>query len=185
MLLVLALLTGLAYPLLVTAIAAVLMPGKASGSLVVNKTRRVGSALLAQRFASDRYFWSRPSAGDDGTNYATLPSSAGHLGPTSSALASAVRGRMEHFRTAHGLVGDAVVPPDMIFASASGLDPHISPASARLQVRRVARARGFDAEKTERLSHLVERSVEPPQLGFLGEPRVNVLHLNLSLDGLQ
>ncbi len=185
MLLVLSLLTGLAYPLLVTAIAAVLMPGKASGSLVVDQTHVVGSALLAQRFASDRYFWSRPSTGDDGMTYATIPSSASNLEPTSSNLASSVRARMDRFRTAHGLAGGAVVPPEMVFASGSGLDPHISPASARLQIQRVAQARAFDWERTERLRQLVEQSIEPPQYGFLGEPRVNVLHLNLSLDRLQ
>jgi K+-transporting ATPase ATPase C chain len=185
MLLVLSLLTGLAYPLLVTAIAALLMPGKASGSLIANKAHPVGSSLLAQRFASDRYFWPRPSAGDDGTHYATIPSSASNWGPTSSNLAASVHARMDRFRTAHGLAGDDVVPPDMVFASGSGLDPHISPASARLQIQRVAQARAFDSERTERLRQLVEQAIEPPQFGFLGEPRVNVLHLNLSLDRLQ
>ena len=185
MLLVLSVLAGLVYPLFVTAIATLAFPVKASGSLVLNRGQPVGSALLAQRFAADKYFWSRPSAGDDGTNYATLPSGASNLGPTSSNLALLVRARFERFRAAHGVPGDVAVPPEMVFASGSGVDPHISPASARMQIQRVARARQLHAATTERLRRLVEQSVEPPQLGFLGEPRVNVLGLNLALDQLQ
>jgi K+-transporting ATPase ATPase C chain len=184
MLVALSLLTGLIYPLGVTGVARVLFPGRAGGSMLVRDHQPVGSALLAQRFGDPRYFWPRPSAGDDGTNYATLPSAASNLGPTSSNLAALVRVRAERFRAAHGLSQDAGVPPEMLFASASGLDPHISPASARLQLPRVARARGLDGAATERLRQLVEASIEPPELGFLGEPRVNVLRLNLSLEGL-
>lgn len=184
MLLALSLLTGVVYPLLVTGIATVLMPRQASGSMVVTDSQPVGSDWLAQRFGSDRYFWSRPSAGDNGTNYATIPSSASNLGPTSSNLASSVRSRIERFRSAHHLPQDSAVPAEMVFASASGLDPHISPTAARLQIQRVARARAFDPEKTVRLRQLVEQAIEPPQFGLLGEPRVNVLHLNLRLDRL-
>lgn len=182
--LVLSLLTGLIYPLVVTGVATVMLPRRASGSILLRDRHPVGSALLAQRFGDPRYFWPRPSAGDDGTNYATLASSASNLGPTSSKLAAPVRARAQRFRAAHGLSNDDPVPPDMLFASGSGLDPHISPASARIQVQRVAQARHLDTAATERLRQLVERSIEPPQLGFLGEPRVNVLHLNLNLDEL-
>jgi K+-transporting ATPase ATPase C chain len=184
MLLLLSLLTGLIYPLVVTGIATAMLPRRASGSILLRGGRPVGSALLAQRFAGARHFWPRPSAGDDGTNYATLASSASNLGPTSSKLAALVRARADRFRAAHGLSKDEAVPPDMLFASGSGLDPHISPASARLQIHRVAEARQFDATATGRLRQLVERSIEPPQVGFLGEPRVNVLYLNLNLDKL-
>jgi K+-transporting ATPase ATPase C chain len=157
----------------------------ASGGIVLRDGQPVGSELLAQRFVAAQYFWPRPSAGDDGTDYATLPSSASNLGPTSSNLVTLVRTRADQFRAAHGLPDKAAVPPDMLFASGSGLDPHISPASARLQIQRVAQARHYDAAATERLRQLVEQCVEPPQLGFLGEPRVNVLHLNLALDRLR
>jgi len=185
MLLVLSLVTGLIYPLVVTGIAKVALRRTASGSIVLRDGQPVGSELLAQRFAAAKYFWPRPSAGDDGTNYVAVPSSASNLGPTSSNLMALVRARADQFRAAHGLPDNATVPPDMLFASGSGLDPHISPASARLQIQRVAQARHYDAATTERLRQLVEQSVEPPQLGFLGEPRVNVLHLNLTLDQLQ
>jgi len=184
MLLVLSLLTGLIYPLVVTGIAKVALQRMASGSIVLRDGQSVGSELLAQHFAAAHYFWPRPSAGDDGTNYATVPSSASNLGPTSSSLVALVRARGDKFRVAHGLPDNAVVPPDMLFASGSGLDPHISPASARLQIQRVAQARHYGVATTERLRQLVEQCVEPPQLGFLGEPRVNVLHLNLTLDQL-
>jgi K+-transporting ATPase ATPase C chain len=182
--LLLSLLTGLIYPLAVTGIATVMLPRRASGSILLRGGRPVGSALLAQRFACTRYFWPRPSAGDDGTNYSTLASSASNLGPTSSHLAAVVRARADRFRAAHGLSEEVVVPPEMLFTSGSGLDPHISPASARIQVQRIAQARHFDTAATERLRQLVERSIEPPQLGFLGEPRVNVLSLNLKVDEL-
>jgi len=185
MLVVLSLLTGLIYPLLVAGIATVGFPKRASGSIVFRDGRPVGSGLLAQRFADSRYFWPRPSAGDDGTSYATVASSAGNLGPTSSNLSVLVAARADRFRAAHGLSKDDPVPSDMLFASGSGLDPHISPASARLQIARVAEARHFDAATTERLRRLVEQSIEGPQLGFLGEARVNVLRLNLAVDLLQ
>jgi K+-transporting ATPase ATPase C chain len=185
MLLLLSLGTGLVYPLVVTGIASFLLPGKASGSILQRSGQPVGSALLAQRFVGTRYFWPRPSAADDGTNYSTLSSSASNLGPTSSNLAALVRARADRFRAAHELSKEVVIPPEMLFASGSGLDPHISPASARLQIQRVAQARRFGPPATDRLRQLVERAIEPPQLGFLGEPRVNVFYLNLKLDELQ
>jgi potassium-transporting ATPase KdpC subunit len=184
LLLVVSILTGLIYPLAVTGIATILFPQAASGSLVLRGGQPVGSVLMAQRFSSPRYFWPRPSAEDDGTQHSILASEASNLGPTSSHLAALVCARAARFRMANGLSEKDPVPPDMLFASGSGLDPDISPASARLQIQRVARARKLDAATTERLRQLVERSIEPPQLGFLGEPRVNVFLLNLKLDEL-
>lgn len=178
-------LTGVIYPLLVTGIAKAVFPKQASGSLVSIGGKIVGSELLAQRFAADNYFWPRPSAGDDGTNYATVASSASNLGPTSSNLISTVQARIASFQTANGISTNAPIPADMAFASGSGLDPHISPEAARLQSQRVATARKFSPEQKNKLSALVEQSIESPQLGFLGEPRVNVLKLNLALDLLK
>lgn len=178
-------LTGVIYPLLVTGIAKAVFPKQAGGSLVTANGKVIGSELLAQRFGGDNYFWARPSAGDDGTNYATVASSASNLGPTSSKLADAVNARVVAFRAANGLATNAPVPADMAFASGSGLDPHISPEAARLQMNRVANARKFSPEQKQKLSTLIEQGIEPPQLGFLGGPRVNVLRLNLALDSLK
>lgn len=178
-------LTGMIYPLLVTGIARAVFPKQSGGSLVTANGQIIGSALLAQRFSADNYFWPRPSAGDDGTNYATVPSSASNLGPTSSNLVAVVQSRLASFREANGLATNTPVPAEMVFASGSGLDPDISPTAARLQINRVAQARHFSAAETQKLVALVERSVEPPQFGFLGEPRVNVLKLNLALDSLR
>jgi potassium-transporting ATPase KdpC subunit len=185
MFIALTVLTGVIYPLIVTGIAQVIFSRQAEGSLVTVNGKIVGSELLAQRFGADNYFWPRPSAGDDGTNYATVASSASNLGPTSSNLIATVQARIASFQTANGLATNAIVPADMAFASGSGLDPHISPEAARLQINRVATARKFSPEQKNKLSTLVEQSIEPPQLGFLGEPRVNVLKLNLALDSLK
>ena len=181
----LTILTGVIYPLLVTGLAKAVFPRQAGGSLVTANGKVVGSELLAQRFASDIYFWPRPSAGDDGTNYATVASSASNLGPTSSSLVATVQARIASFQAANGLATNAPVPADMAFASGSGLDPHISPEAAYLQIDRVANARKFLPGQKQKLAALVAQSVEPPQLGFLGEPRVNVLKLNLALDSLK
>jgi len=168
-------LTGLAYPLLVTGIAQLCFHTQANGSLQVREGRIVGSTLLAQKFEGKRYFWPRPSASDFGA----VPSGASNLGPTSQALQSNVLARIEAFRGAHALSGSALVPADMVFQSGSGLDPHISPLSAEMQIHRIAEARkASDAV----LAALVAKFTETPQFGFLGEPRVNVLLLNLALD---
>lgn len=183
--LALTVLTGVVYPLIVTGIAKALFSKQAEGSLVTVNGKIVGSELLAQRFGADNYFWPRPSAGDDGTNYATVASSASNLGPTSSNLVATVQARIASFQTANGLATNAPVPADMAFASGSGLDPHISPEAARLQINRVVTARKFSEAQKVKLTALVEQTVEPPQWGFLGEPRVNVLKLNLALDTLK
>jgi K+-transporting ATPase ATPase C chain len=170
-------LTGVLYPLVITGIAQVAFHDQANGSLLERNGTVVGSELLAQQFTGDKYFWPRPSAG----GYATVPSGASNLGPTSQALQSNVTANAAAFRTGNKLAADAPVPADMVFTSASGLDPHISPEAARLQVARVAAARGMGAEQVKAL---VEKFVEGPQWGVFGEARVNVLQLNLALDDL-
>jgi K+-transporting ATPase ATPase C chain len=170
-------LTGLAYPLVITGVAQLAFRDKANGSLIERDGKIIGSELLAQEFQRPRYFWPRPSA--DG--YATVPSGASNLGPTSAALQSNVAARAAAIRAANKLLADATIPADLLFTSGSGLDPHISPEAARLQVARVATARGVSEES---IKALIERFIELPQFGFLGEPRVNVLLLNLALDRL-
>jgi K+-transporting ATPase ATPase C chain len=178
--LVLVILTGVIYPLTVTAVAQLIFHNQAEGSPVSINGKLIGSALLSQKTESPKYFWPRPSAGD----YATVASSASNLGPSSDALKKAIADRAAKWRSADNLAADAPLPDDMITASASGLDPHISPAAARLQIDRITQARGFNAGQKAKLITLVESHVEGPQLGFLGEPRVNVLLLNLALDEL-
>ena len=170
-------LTGMLYPLVITGIAQLAFHNQANGSLIERNGQVVGSELLAQQFTGDKYFWPRPSAG----SYATVPSGASNLGPTSQALQSNVTANATAFRTGNKLAADAPVPADMVFTSASGLDPHISPESARLQVARIAAARGMSADQ---IRALVEKFIESPQWGIFGEERVNVLRLNLALDDL-
>jgi potassium-transporting ATPase KdpC subunit len=169
---------GVAYPLVMTGISQLLFHKQAEGSLIVRDGQVVGSELIAQQFTGDKYFWPRPSAG----SYATVPSGASNYGPTSQALQSNVTANAAAFRTGNKLAADAPVPADMVFTSASGLDPHISPESARLQVARVAAARGLAEDQVKAL---VEKFVEAPQWGIFGEPRVNVLELNVALDDMQ
>ncbi len=172
--------TGLLYPLAVTAVCQLLFPGPANGSLVMRGGKLVGSSLLAQQFTGPGYFWPRPSAASYGTGSSGIAGSSGsNLGPTSAQLQTNVRANAKALRDAHKLPTDAPVPADLVYASASGLDPHISPAAARFQIARVAAARGAGEDAVRAL---VEKSVEPPQWGFLGEARVNVLLLNLALD---
>ena len=171
---------GLAYPLAMTGIAQLAFPRQANGSLVLRDGKIIGSALLAQQFNGSNYFWPRPSACTYGTGPAGLVASGGsNLGPTSGALQTNVMNNTAAFLAGNNLPTNTPVPADVVFASASGLDPHISPEAARLQIARVAAARGLSVDK---LTPLVEKFTEGSQWGFLGEPRVNVLLLNLALD---
>ncbi|MDD4912802.1 MAG: potassium-transporting ATPase subunit KdpC [Sideroxydans sp.] len=174
---VLSLLTGIAYPLLVTGISQATLSDKAHGSLIINDGKTVGSSLIGQSFSDPKYFWGRPSATGPVPNNAAA-SSGSNLGPTNPALIDAVKSRVQALREADP--GNTTpVPVDLVTASASGLDPHISPAAAEYQLARVARVRNLDATYVRML---VAEHTEARQFGILGEPRVNVLELNLALD---
>ncbi|MBI5361905.1 MAG: potassium-transporting ATPase subunit KdpC [Planctomycetes bacterium] len=178
MLLALTLLTGVTYPLIVWALGQTLFHERANGSLVVVDGHLRGSRLVGQAFDDARWFWGRPSATSPACNGAL--SGGSNLGPTNPALAVVVRARVAMLLSARHPATS--IPVDLVTASGSGLDPHISPAAARFQVDRVAAARGLDPG---RVRALVEEHVEPPSLGFLGEARVNVLELNLLLEALR
>jgi K+-transporting ATPase ATPase C chain len=177
MLLVLSLLTGVLYPGVVTGIAQLVFPAKANGSLIERDGKIVGSELIGQAFSDAKYFWSRPSATSP-MPYNSGASSGANLAPTNPKLIDTVKERVFALQS-----GDAEsrVPVDLVTHSASGLDPHISPAAARYQVPRVAKARGVSEAE---LNALVNDAIEPRQIGILGEPAVNVLKLNLELDAL-
>jgi K+-transporting ATPase ATPase C chain len=178
-LVVLTFITGVAYPLIVTGVAQVAFKEQANGSLIEKDGKVLGSRLIGQPFSDARYFWSRPSATSP-MPYNGASSSGSNQGPTNPALKEAVGDRIKALREAGGDAQKAV-PVDLVTASASGLDPHISPAAAEYQVERVAKARKLDPSKVR---EIVAAHTEGRQFGILGEPRVNVLALNLALDNL-
>lgn len=178
--LLLSILTGLVYPLVVTGLAQTLFPAQAAGSLVYRDGKPVGSALIGQHFSDPKHFWGRPSATGP-MPYNASASGGANLGPLNPALTEAVQARVAALRAADP--GNTLpVPVDLVTSSASGLDPHISLAAARYQTARVAKARQLPADK---VAALVEEQAERPWLGFFGEAQVNVLRLNLALDGLR
>lgn len=185
-LLLFTLLTGVFYPLSITGLAQLFFPRQANGSLITQAGQTVGSELVGQEFAGPEYFWSRPSA-TAGHPYnafdavALTGSTGSNLGPLSNALVEAVRQRVQALTAAHP-DSKSPIPADLVTASASGLDAHISPAAAYYQIARVAQARSLDDQVVR---NLVEQHIENRQIGFLGQPRVNVLLLNLALDGLK
>ena len=176
-------LTGVIYPAGMTVFCQFAFHNQANGSLVERDGKIIGSALLAQQFQGTNYFWPRPSACSYGTGGSGIVASSGsNLGPTSGTLQTNVMNNIAAFISGNNLPTNTVVPADMVFASASGLDPHISPEAARLQISRVAVSRGMSEDK---IKALVDQFTEPPQWGFLGQARVNVLLLNVALDKAQ
>jgi len=177
-LVLLTIVTGVAYPAAVTAVAQAMFPNQANGSLVSTADGRVvGSSLIGQAFSDPKYLWGRPSAaGKDG--YDANGSAGSQLGPTSQALINRIGAEVDRLRAANG---DAPIPVELVTTSASGLDPQISPAAAEYQVARIATARGIDPTVVRAA---VARHTDQPLLGFIGEPAVNVLLVNLDLDGL-
>ncbi len=173
-------LTGIVYPIFVTGIVQFAFKYKANGSLIVKGNNVIGSKLIGQQFDSTIYFSSRPSA----VSYNPLPSGGSNLGPTSVKLKNYVHGRTILFNAINGYDSLKVVPSEMLFASASGLDPHISNAAAVLQVDRIARSRNLDNNQRMNLLNTIAKLTEAPQYGFLGIERINVLTLNIELDKL-
>jgi K+-transporting ATPase ATPase C chain len=171
--------TGVVYPLLVTGVAKVVFPDQAAGSLIIKDGKPVGSTLIGQNFTDPKYFWGRPSATGP-MAYNASASSGSNQGPLNPALVDAVKGRIAALKAADP-ANTAPIPADLVTASGSGLDPQISPAAARWQAPRIARIRSLDEAE---VSKLIDAHTEGRQLGLLGEPRVNVLSLNLALDRL-
>lgn len=181
LLLLLSLLTGIAYPLLVTVVSKAAMPAQAAGSLITQNAVVVGSTLIGQNFTEPKYFWGRLSATGP-YPYNAAASSGSNLGPLNPALIDNVQARIAALRAADpDKHNDTPIPVDLVTASASGLDPHISPAAAHYQIARVAQARGLDRATVEKL---VAENTEGRQWGVFGEPRLNVLELNMALDRL-
>jgi K+-transporting ATPase ATPase C chain len=181
LLVIMTLVTGIIYPVFITALARVFYYHKANGSLIVSNGTIIGSELIGQKFDSAAFFWSRPSAID----YNPLPSGGSNLGPTSDKLKRFVEDRRTSF-IQHNLLDDEdTVPPEMVFASASGLDPHISPAAALMQVDRICLARNFSATEKEKLLKLISKQTEKPQYLIFGEERINILLLNLELQKMR
>jgi K+-transporting ATPase ATPase C chain len=179
--LVMTILTGIAYPLFMTGVAQLSFPSKANGSLVMKNGKIIGSELIGQKFDSTIYFWSRPSA----IGYNPIPSGASNYGPTSDTLKKQVAARRTFFAAKNSIKDMNTIPKEMIFASGSGLDPHISPEAALLQMERVAKARNFNEAQKQNLQQLIKDKTEGPQFFLFGEPRINVFALNLAVDNIR
>jgi len=174
---VFAILCGLVYPLCITVISQLLFPHKSNGSIITAGNSTVGSVLIGQRFDSPKYFYGRPSSTDPAYN--ASGSAGSNLGPSNANFLEQVKKRIEKVRNENGLPSDTPIPADLVLASASGLDPHISVEAAMLQVRRISLERGMSVSELE---GIVRRHIEHPLMGIWGQPRVNVLKLNLALD---
>jgi len=173
----LSILTGLIYPLTITGVVQTFIPGKANGSLLTMDGKIVGSDLIGQNFTRPGYFHGRPSAID----YRANSSGASNLGPSSRRLIEKVQNEVERVKIENNLAADSLVPADLVMASASGLDPHISVDSARLQANRIAESRGIEPIEVIKL---IDQHIEPMELGIFGQPRINVIRLNIALDNL-
>lgn len=171
-------LTGIIYPLMMTGITQVVFPKKANGSLIVKDGKLLGSRLIGQKFDSIIYFSSRPSAID----YKPVPSSGSNLGPTSDKLKIQLTERRKEFAILNSVTDSSEIPIEMLFASGSGLDPHISPEAAFIQLNRIAASRNYNDIQKKKLQELIQSLVENPQFSLLGEPRINVFELNLAMD---
>ncbi len=180
-LLVMTVLTGIIYPFFMTGVAQLTFPSKANGSLISKDGKIAGSELIGQKFDSSIYFWSRPSAID----YNPIPSGASNLGPTSEKLKEQVAERRRLFATNNSITDTSAIPKEMLFASASGLDPHISPEAALLQLKRVAMARNLNETQKQKVEQLIKNKTQGPQFFIFGEPRINVFELNLALDSIR
>ncbi len=177
MILLMTVILGIIYPLLVTGIAQVVFPRQANGSIIYNNDKAVGSALIGQTFSGPQYFHGRPSAA--GAGYDAAASAGSNLGPSNPELLKRIIEQENKIRTENHLAQSQKIPVDLLTASASGLDPHISPEAAYLQAERVAGSRKISVEK---VNAILEKHIEKRQFGLLGEPRVNVLQLNIALD---
>lgn len=181
LLIILTVLTGIIYPVFITALSWMFFNHQANGSLIISDGTIIGSELIGQKFDSVVFFWARPSAID----YNPLPSGGSNLGPTSDKLKKLVEERKASFIQGNLLGSNESVPSEMVFASASGLDPHITPRAALMQVNRICKARNFSTSEKERLLGIIEKQTEKPQFLIFGEERINILLLNLELEKLQ
>jgi K+-transporting ATPase ATPase C chain len=174
---VLTVITGLIYPLAITAFAQIICPSKANGSMIIKENKIIGSELIGQQFTKPEFFWGRPSA--IGNN--PMPSGGSNLSPVSKEFKVQFQARVDTIRKYHGNIEVNLIPKDLLFASASGVDPHISPEAAYFQVERIAKVRNFNLLKKLELIKFINSSIERPDMFILGQPRVNVLLLNLKL----
>jgi potassium-transporting ATPase KdpC subunit len=177
-LLLMTILTGIIYPVSMTGFAQLIFPYKANGRLIMKEGKIIGSELIGQKFDSSIYFWSRPSA----IGYNPVPSGASNWGPVSDTLRKLVAYRQNFFANSNSITDKLSIPKEMLFASGSGLDPHISPESALMQVDRIVKARHLDNTEKEKLIVKIKNLTEAPQFLLLGEERINVLNLNIELD---